>query len=415
MVLENSTSASPPYRDTAPASDIDPYASSSSPLTTPETTHLAVTPPPDAIYVNLETLPHRWSLLTQKQHPQLLLTGIREQCAFASQLLSRPVTQDEADAIAFHFAKSLRIGSYGSPAGAVLGTLFAVRGQASYRFPFWTPMKAGGRFRPDVFGPLRGAMARSAWNAARLSAYWVVGAGLCQVFMGSYALTVAMTGRALDPRLKEFGDALKVRMKERSSAAGRQPDETPAARGGETFDMARQRRGAQEIGRRGSFGGGGSAGANRVDDDASPTGGMFGSEYSMEAPAMQTDEQVRQQDVVRERAATVAAQQVTRAQHASPAAAREEPKQNSASAWGRLRQSAMSGQSPQAARGQQTSRSNEGGNRDDVFDFSSQDSSSERESKVARAEAQRQFDRSIEREREGRDFEDEPKSKGWRR
>ncbi|WPH04766.1 Hypothetical protein R9X50_00766100 [Acrodontium crateriforme] len=399
MVLEGSTSDSAFVED-GPASDIDPYASIAAAA---DPSMLQVTPSPNPVFVNLNQLPRRWSLLIEKQHAPALLQGIRDQCEQASKLLQRPVRQDEADAMAFHFAKSMRIASYGSPIGAIIGTGFAVRGQSTYRFPLWSPFKEGSRFSPDVFGPLKGAAARSMWNMSRLGAYWIVGSVLCQTFMGSYALSTSLAGRMMDPRMKDIMDAIKAQAQDRRGS--RLPDETPARRGPETFDMARQRRGAQEIAR------GGHSSPSNV-DDASPTGGMF--EYEVRGSTgdaiMQTDEQVRNADEARERIISQrAAQQASQHEHTAQQATQENDRRRSPSSWDRLRKNAMSGESSSPPRNSDERGSRRGPDESDPFAFSNEQGE--------RTLANQKFRQGLDWEREGKDFADEaePRRGGWRR
>lgn len=354
------------------------------------------------------------------------MTGIKDSCRFATNVLQRPVRQDEANAFAFHFAKSLRIGSYGSPFGVVLGTAMAYRTQKDMRFPFWAPFKEGSRFSKDVFGPFKGAMARTAWQMCRVSAYWLVGSTIGQIFFGSYALSVSLAGRAMDPRLKDFTEALKQRMQSgHGTEAGKGiEDDTAGPRGvgpaRETYDMARQRRSAQDVSKRSR-----QQTTSQAGDDASPTGGAFGEEYMDTAGAsgFLSEEEVRQQaesrlGASRQQSAPPSFEQSTTAsrrdvsEETSPRA----PKQ-SGGAWGRLRQDAMSGEQKKSSKGMQPSesagsrapaRGGDNGSLGDSFSFSSGDE----ERQLAKSEAQKDFDARIEREREGREFNDRGGGRG---
>ncbi|KAK5121498.1 hypothetical protein LTR85_005331 [Meristemomyces frigidus] len=415
MVLEGATSSDTSFSDTLPSSDLDPYASGNPPSANgrdPQyvTVSQQINQKEYKTTINLSDLPRRWSLIGQKPHPQVLIKGINDSCVFASNVLHRPVTQDEANALAYHFAKSLRIGSYGTPIGVVLGTAMAYRTQKDMRFPGWAPFREGSRFSKDAFGPLRGQLARTAWQFSRVSAYWLVGATVGQIFFGSYALSVGLAGRAMDPRLKEFVEALKARAQKGVGRenAGKVGNQEAGPKGTETYDMARQRRDAQGMSRRQR------QPQAQAGDDASPTGGAFSEDYMETAGAsgFMSEEEVRREADARSESprnqgsdafeqSAIASRRDTVDPQKAPA--------NSGSAWDRLRKGAMTGEQKRAMKGTQPSDSAgarapaQGGDNSslgDSFSFSSNDE----DRQLAKSEAQKDFDARIEREREGRNF-----------
>ncbi|KAK5136596.1 hypothetical protein LTR08_002610 [Meristemomyces frigidus] len=421
MVLEGATSSDSSFSDTLPTSDIDPYASGTPPYSNQRDAQLVlVTPQPNGIYINLNTLPRRWSIIGEKPHPKALVESLKDSNRFAATVLQRPVTQQEADAFAFHFAKSFRIASYGTPIGVLGGTAWAYRSNKDMRFPGWTPFKEGSRFSKDVFGPLKGNMARTAWQLSRVSAWQLVWAITAQIFFGSYAISVGLAGRAMDPRLKEFTEALKARVqngvgKKNTGIVGNQE---AGPKGLETYDMARQRRDAQGIGRSGL------KWPKESSDDASPTGGAFSDDHgeTMDSTGFLSEEDVRHAADARSESprnqnssafeqSAVASRQST-GDNASPRVGREaSASRQSGSTWDRLRTDAMSGEQKRSVRGTQPSQSTgsrasaQGGANaplGDSFSFSSSDE----ERQLAKSEAQRDFDARIEREREGRSFDE---------
>ncbi|TKA66573.1 hypothetical protein B0A55_08271 [Friedmanniomyces simplex] len=431
MVLEGATTAdSFISSDTTPSSDFDPYESTSGEPASP-TGNIHVlniqqrTPNGDPlaapILINLDDLPRPWSIIGQASHPQFLYNSVRAQCNYAANALQRPVTPDEANALAFHFAKSIRMASYGAPAGIAVAMGLVYRGNSTYRFPFWTPIKEGGRFSKDVFGPFRGFQARVLWQAARLGAYGLVGTVLGQIFFGSYALSVSLTGRAMDSRLKDFNQAMKQKAKSGlgREAGKRVEDESAGPKGMETYDMARQRRSAQEVVRRGRQQ---SAAAT---DDASPTGGAFSDDFTGAAEVGFMDEQQLRQKVDAQMAssrdrssASVSAPTSNNSTSQAPRASSGSLPQLSGSSWDRLRQGAMSGQSGDTSKG--TAPSGSAGSRapgqassndslGDSFSFSSSDADRE----LAKSEAQSEFDARLERERAGKDFSQGGGGRKW--
>ncbi|KAI7268444.1 hypothetical protein KC335_g7141 [Hortaea werneckii] len=258
---------------------------------------------------------------------------------------------------------------------------------------------------------------------SRISAYWFIGATIGQIFFGSYALSVSLAGRAMDPRLKDFTEALKRRQQ---SGVGRQAtgqvgNQEDGPKGTETFEMARQRSNAQTSwGRRRAEAGG------EQGDDASPTGGMFNDEFldsASEQPGFMSEDQVKQQADSRlgsernqrqqsgpyEQSSAASRQSATEGSSPWGGADRQTPIQTSGSAWDRLRQGAMSNQGAEPRRpyrGMQSSESStsrtQGGFQDaapsgDGYTFSSSDE----ERQLAKSQQQQEFDALIDRERGG--------------
>ncbi|KAK3678217.1 hypothetical protein LTR78_002313 [Recurvomyces mirabilis] len=381
------------------------------------------------VYINLNNLPRRFALINAGDHPDFVIKGIQQQCFFVAQTLQRPITQPEADALAYHFAKSLRMASYGSPIGTAIAVALAYRGRKTYRFPGWTPFKEGSRFSKDRFGPLfTGYRARIAWQGTRFWAYGMVGAVLGQIFFGSYALSVSLAGRAMDPRLKSFNEALREKQKSGLGAqvGRRAEDESAGPRGMETYDMARQRRSAQGTGinRKGR-----EQKEEKNWDDASPTGSMSFDEevaYGAEQSGFMSEQEVqRQADARMSTSSDRSSPQETGRPTNNPRtsqssrASREnteskQPSSGSGGAWDRLRQEAMSSSSSQrspstSSRGMTPSnsagarapgRGREDASSGDSFSFSSDDA----DRQLAKGEAQREFDARLERERTGGDF-----------
>lgn len=412
MVLEEASSPRDSFTSSdAPPTDADQYYGDRSPteLSTRNSSYVSL---PHGVHVNVSHLPKP---IFADQHPPQLYSAITQSAQQAQTALGRPITQEEADALAFHFTKSVRIASYGAPIGAGLAGALCYRGASKFRFPGWTPNPE--KFNFDKFVMLTGKRAKFMWHFTRFNAYMLVGTIMGQTFFGSYALTVATAGRAMDGRLKELMDALQAQAKLKSGTGlpgGRQVDDSPGKRNsqGETFDMARQRSRAQEAWKTRQQQQSGSSG----NDDMSPTGGAFGAEFVDVAgsdTAMMSDDQARRQTegIQRQQEASYAKSQ----QSASSPQKRQEPRQDAftsqeeskptqgGSAWERLRQQATSGKpvqpttrSPAPVARRDTSSTS------DSFSFSSSDE----DRQLAKAEAQKDFDSRIERERSGKDFED---------
>ncbi|TKA33774.1 hypothetical protein B0A50_00610 [Salinomyces thailandicus] len=425
MVLQGATTSDDSFSEELPSSDIDQYAGSNATYIEGKPSSFArVTPKqqPTQVYVNLAELPRLWSLIGQRDHPKFMVDGISDQVRFAQGIVQRPIRQDEANALAFHFAKSLRIASYGAPMGALAASAMVYRTRAEMRFPGWAPFKEGSRFSKDVFGPLRGLMARSAWQSTRIMAYLIVGTTIGQIFMGSYALSVSLAGRATDPRLKDFSEALKKRQQSglNREATGQVGNQEAGPKGMETYDMARQRRDAQ-----GMWGRGGEQTKDQA-DDMSPTGGTFGDEYMDTAGSsgFLSEEEVRQQADSRlgsegGQAQSQRYEQSSRASRertvdeSSPRADRQASQKPGRGRWDELRSKGMDpgphpgasqpGRTFQGASSPESSRARTVGggadqvSRGDDYTFSSRDE----DRQLAKTQAQGDFDALLERERGG--------------
>ncbi|KAK4494612.1 hypothetical protein PRZ48_013968 [Zasmidium cellare] len=418
MVLEEATSSPSTFTSDAPSSDDDPYAGDRSPtiLETRDPTYVPINQPgSEQIYVNLTNLPKPFMSGT---HPPFMNNAIQDACKAASTVLQRPVRQEEADALAYHMTRGLRIGSYGGPLGIALAIPLFVRGMGKFRFPGWTP---GKKFNPDKFMVLSGQRARIMWHCIRFSAYTFAGSMIGQVAVGSYALSAGSAGRLMDPRLKDLSQKIRENAKNGQSGllpGKREVDQTAGQREGETWEMARQRMRVQNEERRRSQRAG--AGGAAV-DDMSPTGGAFTEDFVEDGSSSKSDTFVLSDAQAQRQISSSQRQDGQQTQRQSGGAPRRESSSDpfasssseseskpTGSAWERLRQQATSGQGRSSTpRAQPASKpsSNEG----DSFTFSNADE----DKQLARAEAQKQFDARIEREREGKDFEDSRGRKGW--
>nr|XP_023919034.1 uncharacterized protein LOC112030590 [Quercus suber]POF02088.1 hypothetical protein CFP56_79608 [Quercus suber] len=188
------------------------------------------------------------------------------------------------------------------------------------------------------------------------------------IFFGSYGLTVSMQGRVTDPRLREFIDGLRKAQKEGKNIKEflGQGDGVPGARprDNETFEMARQRAGIQEVWKQKESQA--SSASGTVVDDASPTGGMFDDEY-MSPPAERLEKQTQ------------------KAQHS----------EQIENAWERLRRNASTNHSDSV----KSSRTRDSTDATDSLSLMSE----KKDSQAVKSEEQRRFDASLQRERDGKD------------
>lgn len=424
MVLQDASTPQEDFSsDRPPSSDVDQYGDQNPPFTStrqPSFAPVAKDGDQQRIYVNIANLPRPFSMTGTVGHPQVLVDSIQDSCRFLTQVLQRPPKQDEADAFAFHAAKTYRIASFGSPIGMALASVQFYRTRDTMRFPGWSPFKdQEGTLSKDRLGPLRGQMARYGWHTLRLGSYWLLGSVVGAVFFGSYAVSVSLAGRATDPRLREFSEKLRQLQRDGQSVQAIRKQDTESTTQQETFEQRRQRRSVQASGRE-------RAQAQSSYDDASPTGGAFNTELAAASDTeMMTDDQMRSHETRQRpdpRSSSTenapnsfdmhkaAPQQPKNAQQASGSSST-----GGGSAWERLRQQAgQTSGSSQSSRQSPTSSTKgeqrEGSTMGDSFSFSESDE----ERQLARSEAQRDFDARMDREREGKDFNDDS-GRGGRR
>ncbi|KAH7323724.1 hypothetical protein BKA65DRAFT_511339 [Rhexocercosporidium sp. MPI-PUGE-AT-0058] len=398
MVLENASAASgqDSFQDSAPSSDNDPYASSDSGGQSIASTYKVDTS-------NLpRPLPFIGALVGYND--ELMSKALTAKIANGSQILHRPLSQEEVDAFAYWTAKQVSILSYGVPFGVGGGLWRCYTTADTFRMPFYKPNLE--TFNSQAFPPkmaiLKGNNAFYAWHAVRMVLYGGLGNLLGQLFFGSYSMTVATVGEMGDKRLKPFIDEVK-------SQAAKQRGSLPNASG-------QPRMGQQQ-----------SAGVqSSQQDDASP-GSMpageqspdpsWGSMSESKAPAAQpkrwpssrpapaptpVEESSDQPFGIFDDASPTGGQGVQADIRAAPVTSQ------SGSAWDRIRrgeQSKSQTSSPNTGAQQASNRNawsrvqKDGSATNDGFSYAKTN-----DGDFSKGEAQKDFDARIERERRGGDF-----------
>ncbi len=410
MVLQDASTSTvnDSFEDSAPETDSDPYAGDNG-----RASNYRIDPSrlPKPIPIIGPLIGYNEALLSK------LVTN---KIAHASQLLHRPMTQEEVDALAFWSAKQISIVSYGAPIGVAGGLWRCYTTADSFRVPFYKPnLETFNAYEfPRWVTLLRGQKAVVAWHAVRALAYGGVGNIIGSLFFGSYSMTVAAVGELSDKRLKPFVDAART--------------EGNKARGSLTGASGQRGMGQQQ--QRGGIGPASNhqGDANRADstelawdisstqvDESQdgPTDGLRASPQAQPAPAQTTPRPRWPQAKpvpVQAQAEDNSAQPFGIFDDASPtggqgvqADIRAAPTSQGGSAWDRIRK----GEKP-TPRGPATSiqqqpsqsawqqRQREGSTTGDSFAFSK----SEEERSLAKEEAQKVFDARVERESRGGDF-----------
>lgn len=403
MVLDR-TSDSNDFDDVVPASDNDVYSTNSD----------NSSQSPSSMTVDLRNLPRPMPIFGPLFgfNKQLYTKVINMRAMEANKVLGRPVTQDEAQALAYYSAKQISITSYGGPLGMFAAIFRAHQTRDLFRFPFWQPNLEQYKF-DSIFG-LKGPKAAQAWHLVRAASYGIVGNFVGRILIASYAVSVVSVGELRDPRLKEYVDRIRTNVKGKLDGVANRPRESGMVDGERQEDAPTSRREHRaELG-----------------DDASPTGGLYADEaLSLPQDGFSTDAQV-----AAEEARSTSSQENNRRQSpqarfkpppkatqgivddASPSGGMgfmgdDEPAAAPAgSAWERIRQRQVVAGAQGGQRGSSWSsgRAQPQQNADQNSRTRTQteegDGSPAGERQAARSEAQREFDERVEQERRGGDF-----------
>ncbi|KAI4250925.1 MAG: hypothetical protein LQ352_005175 [Teloschistes flavicans] len=350
------------------------------------------------------------------------------------QTVGRNASDQERQAMLFHQSKSVRYMSYGLPITCGMGLYRAWRTRDTYRIPVYgSAISTSGWFdgkRLRIMGQtiLQGDSARRFVHLSRTSIYFGYAYVLGSLLVESFAVTSMSVGELLDPRLKDYQDALKAKREvdsKRPQAQSKPRDPTGQGDTSMTELWTKHRRGigAKDIG--------------TVDDDASPSAGTEdfygtdaesssgGSNMGIMSDAQMRTQERRQQvsserSPTENRAATFQMDKVARqpdgfgddADDASPTAQSKTPESRSGSAWDRIRKQAQTGSPGTGPRGQRwdalQKEQQRGSTTGDSFTFSSTDQDRE----LAKNEAQDEFDARVEKERQGGSFDDR-RGKRW--
>ena len=365
-----------------------------------------------------------------------------------SQTLSRPLSEDELSAVAYHTAKGHAIASWG-PSLGIAGALYRIRTTRNeFRWPFYGPLFAAeeaeeGKARAmrwdgerlyvngkEVFKNASAKAKATNLHVWRGGAYVALGLLIAPMVVSGYAATVSAVGELRDRRLEAVISELKaIAESERRDRKERRGEGIEERNTGSAWRERRERVGGT---------------VNQDTDDMSPTGGGLGfGDEDDQARLSGTgamsgilgDEQMREREAqaqptptrspIQNRPSTFQIDKVERQprdfgddfDEASPTGGSGAAGDTSgASTWDRIRNQSASVSSSTSSRPEPipTSGRRRGGRRrqqnDDGYSFSS----AEEEKSYARDEAQKEFDERVERERRGGDFGDAAGGSGRR-
>lgn len=379
---------------------------------------------------------------------------MREHMASRSEIVQRPLTRSEQEAMAYHSARGLATASWGPAIGIAAGVYRTYATRAEYRWPFYgklisgvaaegetqmgfwdgQKMRAGGK---EIFQAVSTQAKANALHVSRGFAYCLIGAFFAPLFVSSYAATVTAVGELRDPRLQELNQGLREvtlrDMKQKQEKAGEIGKQTDTRRIPRDRDrMSGRRTSTTEVDDASPTGGAGmmmDMGINDDDDQErlSSAGDMGGvlSDGQMRTAEARARPSRTQSPTTSNRAATYQLEKVERQPRdfasdftagddadASPtdAIGGDGSGGGGGSVWERIRQQSASDPSSGSsstgrarARGaierRENGSSTTGNDSNNSFTFSSSDDEERR-----RSEAQREFDERVEKERRGGDF-----------
>jgi hypothetical protein len=355
-------------------------------------------------------------------------TMVAAEWLWARETLHRPLREEEEHALATAATSQIRVMSYAGPLGASAGLYRAYMTRSTWRLPFWSMGKdfdpkivkvpGGGRF-------LQGESALMFWRVLRNGLYAANGTifGMCIFLSLSASFVTAAIQR--DPRLNDFKEALVAQGQQlrRERAGTRNPPRGPG-RGDPTGQGQRSvgelwenhRRGVEE--QQPDF------------NDASPNGGQGMDDaytgYSNQGQASASSQETYGQTWSTSSRSARRTNQPPSSQStfdqpsnsdflgdmdgASPSAStarsgRSPSSQPPGGAWERLRRQASEGANQERPPPREPAAP-----RRESYSFSK----GEENQQLAQSEAQKEFDAKVERERQGRDFNDrEGRGRRW--
>ncbi|KIW86176.1 hypothetical protein Z517_01571 [Fonsecaea pedrosoi CBS 271.37] len=128
-------------------------------------------------------------------------------------VVQRPVTQQEAEALTYWTSRRLLYGSVATFASSAFGFYLAYRGRAKMKFPFVSakPLERYNKFPLQQMPLITGQLAQTAWQVTR----YIIWIELCFLVgtpvVGALGSFSAATGMATDPRTQGLIQAMRER------------------------------------------------------------------------------------------------------------------------------------------------------------------------------------------------------------
>ncbi|KAF2691159.1 hypothetical protein K458DRAFT_412472 [Lentithecium fluviatile CBS 122367] len=195
MVLEDLDKAPDSFTDNPYPSETDPYASTSSPSTGRYDSSTLPQP-----------IPILGPLIGFSEYS--VRFKVESTLKFAEYKVHRPLTAEETQALAIHLHKLEQSKSYFSAVGLGLGVWRWYSTMSTNRYPFYLPKPES--INPNKFLFVQGPMAQYARHSWRFTLYFAVASRMGQLLGQVVAQPRAAQDTAKDPRLAQFSADLKA-------------------------------------------------------------------------------------------------------------------------------------------------------------------------------------------------------------
>lgn len=420
MVLEDATADAGIQSDERPPSDTDAFSSDQSDYNSRYNIDSSRFHKPIPILAPLVGV-------TEAYQQNKVSKAVQFYNAILQRERGRTLTSVEAQAVAEHYSRVISTESYGRVLGAAFALRLCWKGRATYRLPLWQPKLNS--FNPNEFGPFRGAVSRAVLHTIRGTSYYGLGYFLGGYFAMVWGAAGTFRGLRADDRTKELfklvheqGTAQRPGPQSRRDSARTNPRSQESKPERQSSSVNKPWPPWTQTSNRPSS-----------DDDMSPTSGSFYEDYTSSSNSSESSRWSGEQGSTNEskyhstsdtrgrasqaqRSSPESLSSSTSAQsssspwpgnHADSTSSSPSP---SASSWEQIRQRASGGSQEAAVRGDAAQSSQSAGTSPyDSFSFSS----TEEDKSLAKAEAQREFDARVERERQGKDFSSGESGRRW--
>jgi hypothetical protein len=197
MVLEDIENTAPEgFSDNPYPSSDDPYASAS--------------PPSSGARFDASTLPQPLPIIGTFMgfSDRAVRFKTETTLKFAERKVGRQLNSEEAQALAYHIYQLEQTKSYFAATGAAAGTYQWYRTWDKMKYPFYQPKVED--IDRNKFGPIKGNMAQFARHTWRFSLYVLVAGQMGNIIGQLLAQPLAAVNTSNDPKLEQFGQELKA-------------------------------------------------------------------------------------------------------------------------------------------------------------------------------------------------------------
>jgi hypothetical protein len=172
-----------------------------------------------------------WLLYGGPMRARVTSTFVIDTIRGAENLAHRPLTQTEAEGFAYHASKRTLYSFASSISALWIGSLFAIHGRKTMKFPFRKPqpLERYDNFPNRWLPVLRGNYARIAWQITRFNVYTILSLALIAPVYSSMGDTAMMVGLYRDPRTHEVTKGVAAALKNTNGRLQRHASNRPTA------------------------------------------------------------------------------------------------------------------------------------------------------------------------------------------